>query len=122
MSRGLVDVYKRQVRGIGLFTLNEAQDVLSYQIDFDPWLGTLEIASHIHFDSSGVEFHDLPDGAHKVGSMAIEGPILLQALLDGILFVRVHSQAVRNGEVGGWIVAGTPAVAGTWGRLKASYR
>jgi len=110
------------VRGVGHFTLNEAQDQLSYDILFDPWITTTEIASHIHLDSSGVEFHDLPNGPHKVGSLVIDSPIILQALFDGILFVRVHSQAVRNGEVGGWIEAGTPAGAATWGRLKALYR
>lgn len=110
------------VRGVGHFTLNDAQDLLSYDILFDPWITTTEIASHIHLDSSGVEFHDLPNGPHKVGSLVIDSPIILQALFDGILFVRVHSQAVRNGEVGGWIEAGTPAGAASWGRLKALYR
>ena len=110
------------VRGVGRFTLNDAQDLLSYDILFDPWITTTEIASHIHLDSSGVEFHDLPNGPHKVGSLVIDSPIILQALFDGILFVRVHSQAVRNGEVGGWIEAGTPAGTASWGRLKALYR
>jgi len=110
------------VRGIGHFTLNEAQDLLSYDILFDPWITTTEIASHIHHDSTGIEIHDLEPGAHKVGAMVIDSPVILQALLEGILFVRVHSQAIRNGEVGGWIVLGTPAGAATWGRLKALYR
>ncbi len=110
------------VRGVGHLTLNETQDLLSYDITFDPWITTTEIAAHFHLDSTGVEIHDLEPGAHKAGFMVVTKGALLQTLLEGRLFVRVHSQSVRNGEVGGWVMLGTPATTATWGRLKALYR
>ncbi len=110
------------VRGIGHLTLNDTQDLLSYDLTFDPWITTVEIAAHFHLDSTGVEIHDLEPGAHKAGTMVIQNGLVLQTLLEGRLFVRVHSQSVRNGEVGGWVMLGTPAATATWGRLKALYR
>ena len=113
-------------RGIGHFTLNETQDVLTFDIVFDPWIDD-ELFAHIHVDSignGGAEeiLYDLDPGPHKWGTMAIKTETHRQALIGGHFFVVVHSISVRLGELVGWIRPGTPAQPATWGRVKATYR
>ena len=113
-------------RGTGQFTLSADQTLLSYTITFDPWVSG-EIFSHIHVDSAGNNgadaiLHDLPNGNPKVGVMKIDSALALEALLDGFLYVNVHTQVFRQGEIAGAILPGTPAAAASWGRLKAFYR
>ena len=113
-------------RGVGRFTLNEAQTALTYDITFDPWIDD-ELFAHIHVDSvgnGGTEqiLHDLPEGPHKFGLMDIETDTHRQALIGGHFFVVVHSISVRLGELVGWIQPGTPALPASWGRVKAHYR
>ena len=111
-------------RGIGRFTLDETQTQLAYDITFDLWV-TSELFSHIHVSAAGNNgadaiLEDLPNGNPKVGVMAVE-PAALIALLGGFLYVNVHTDTYRQGEIAGYLVPGTPAAAGTWGRLKALY-
>lgn len=113
-------------RGIGRFTLNAAQTELAFDITFDPWVSN-EIFSHIHVDSAGNNgadaiVFDLPNGNPKQGVMTIDEPLVLAALLGGHLYVNVHTTAFNQGEIAGPIVAGTPAAARSWGRLKSLYR
>lgn len=113
-------------RGIGRFTLNAAQTELTFDIAFDPWISN-ERFSHIHVDSAGNNgadaiVFDLPNGNPKQGVMPIEEPLVLQALLDGFLYVNVHTNAFPQGEIAGYLLPGTPAGAESWGRLKALYR
>jgi hypothetical protein len=112
-------------KGVGTFTLNDAQTELAFSITFSPWLNN-ESFSHIHIDSiaggsDGVIF-DLDNGPIKVGIMPIKNPLFLNALLTGHLYVNVHSATYPQGAVAGYIQLGTPARAATWGRLKALFR
>lgn len=112
--------------GIGHFTLNAEQTELTYEITFDSWV-TNEIFSHIHVAPEGNNGqdaigHDLPNGNPKKGVWVFEDPFYLAALLDGFLYVNVHTLAYRQGEIAGFIVPGTPAEPATWGRIKALFR
>lgn len=112
-------------RGVGTFTLNDAQTDLAFSITFSPWVNN-ESFSHIHIDSiaggsDGVIF-DLDNGPTKVGSMPIKNPLFLNALLTGHLYVNVHTASYPQGEIAGFIQLGTSARAATWGRLKALFR
>ena len=113
-------------QGVGLFTLNAAHTELTYTITFDPWVDD-EIFSHIHIDAAAnggqdAILFDLPNGNPKVGFVKIDQPLVLEALFDGFLYVNVHTQQYRQGEIAGYLRPGTPAVAASWGRIKALFR
>lgn len=115
-----------RARGVGRFVLDDAQATLAYDIEFSPFVHE-EIVSHIHRDATdgapAEPVHDLEPGPHKVGVMKLT-PDLAKALLEGHLYVNVHSPTQVNGEIAGYIVPGTPtaAAASTWGRIKALFR
>ena len=113
-------------RGIGRFTLNEAHTQLAYEITFDPWVNN-EVFSHIHVDSAANNgqdeiVFDFDNGNPKVGVYSPQPGIELDALLSGHLYVNVHTTTFQRGEIAGYILPGTPAMARSWGRLKALYR
>jgi hypothetical protein len=113
-------------RGIGHFTLNAEQTELAYSIEFESWVSN-EIFSHIHVDAAGnngqdAMLHDLPNGNPKKGVFVLEEPFMLTALLNGFLYVNVHTLTYRQGEIAGYLLPGTPAARATWGRIKASFR
>ena len=110
--------------GIGHFTLNATETELAYEITFDNWV-TNEVFSHLHIAYGGNQeaiVHDLPNGNPKKGIFVFEDPEHRKALLEGRMYVNVHTQTYLPGEIAGYIVPGTPAVPESWGRLKALYR
>jgi hypothetical protein len=109
--------------GTGTFILNADHTELSYHIEYTG-LSSPEIAAHFHVggprENGGAVFA-LPVGTPKDGVWAIP-PEQVANLLDGRLYVNIHSELYVAGEIRGNIM---PDEVGneetTWGALKALY-
>lgn len=109
--------------GTATLVLNAAQTELSFHIEFSG-LGSSEIASHIHVggprENGGVAFA-LPLGSPKDGVWNIS-PEHVTNLLDGRLYINIHTEVYVTGEIRGNIVLDPVATEPTtWGRFKSKY-
>lgn len=94
-------------RGFGVFSIDLANNVLSYHIEYEG-LSSAELAAHIHGpanigENDSVPPHALPPGPVKVGSWnypdAFEDEIL-----EGRAYVLIHSTMFPGGEIRGQII------------------
>jgi hypothetical protein len=99
---------KTNAGGLGVFVLSDDQTQLTMVIggfDFD---GAI-VASHIHnadcgqfgFVSFGISGSDFQNPVHRVWSIP---PAMVQALLDGRLYVNIHTEEHPGGEIRGQIL------------------
>ena len=113
--------------GIGSFTLDTETGEVSYLVSFeeDELLGN-ETFAHVHGPAEpcapGKIVYDLPLGAVKEGTARLDAPAM-QAMLDGLHYINIHSTEVGPGEIRGQIVRGnvhSPLPATTpWGTVIA---
>lgn len=110
--------------GTGTFTLSADQTELAYHIEFSG-LSSPEIAAHFHVGGpreNGAAAFALPPGSPKDGVWAIP-PEHVANLLDGRLYVNIHSELYVAGEIRGNLVEDeVPADALSWGAVKSRYR
>ena len=109
--------------GTGAFTLNDAETQLSINVSFSG-LTSPQTAAHIHGPAApgvnaGVRF-GFPLGSPVITVWAIPAADVT-SLKNGLLYVNVHSQTYPGGEIRGQIVASTPTLPRSWGKLKAIY-
>jgi hypothetical protein len=96
--------YYNPPTGSGTFFLN-AGGTMHYNITFSG-LPAAETAAHIHVGPPGVDDPDnqpLPLGNPKIGSVAWN-PMYTGDLLNGNIYVNIHSQAFPAGEIRGQLV------------------
>ncbi|MEE9271374.1 MAG: CHRD domain-containing protein [Candidatus Krumholzibacteria bacterium] len=97
--------------GTGLFSLNHTQTELTYNISFTGLLAA-ESAAHLHSDAEGGGVvHPLVLGTPKVGvwrntDASPLTPQRVQDLLNGQLYVNVHSTLHPAGEIRGQVLSG----------------
>jgi Cu/Zn superoxide dismutase len=97
--------------GTATFVLNDAGTELTYNIQFSGLTGS-EVAAHIHSDAEGgAVVKDLGTGSPKIGKWtSTDTPALTPArvtdLLNGQLYVNIHSTVYPGGEIRGQILQG----------------
>ncbi len=108
--------------GMATMVLNDTQDQLSFDILISG-LSTPEFASHFHNAPPGerglVQF-TLPNGVHKVGTWDIP-PDMVTELFNGRLYINVHTERYREGEIRGDVTEPVPVRPSTWGSIKSLY-
>ncbi len=91
--------------GTGLFAIDRAADVLSYDIRF-AGLSSAETAAHIHgFAPPGTPagvLHPLPAGSPKLGTWSYAAA-QESGILDGMTYVNIHTVNFGGGEIRGQI-------------------
>lgn len=107
--------------GTGTFTLDTDTGLLEWVIVFSG-LTSIEWAAHIHGPISpgcgamgmGNAFVSLPTGSPKIGSTTLTAQ-QQQDLLDGLLYVNIHTDAFDQGEIAGEIEGPPVPAVSTWG-------
>jgi hypothetical protein len=111
--------------GSATLVLNDEQTELSYRIEYNG-ITSPETASHIHRggprENGGIAY-ELPFGSLKIGVWTNIPPEDLTRLLDGKLYINIHTVNYFQGEIRGNIVEESVATEpATWGAIKALYR
>jgi hypothetical protein len=108
--------------GTGVVTFDTVSKLLSWTVTHNV---ANQTAAHFHQGAVGVPgpvVINIGVGGIQVGSSVLT-PVLEAALLGGILYVNIHSQAHPGGEIRGQVLeVPTPALANSWGRIKSLYR
>ncbi len=115
--------------GTGTFSasLNEVTLVMTFQIDYENLLGTTT-AAHIHRGTAGVNGPVVYPLATSPFPSGFQGQITLNPadltdLMNGGLYVNVHTVQFPAGEIRGQItLLRTTVESGTWGAIKDLYR
>lgn len=121
-----------EASGAGIAVLSESADTLTISFQFAGLTGDYA-ASHVHGPGTSAQSAGLrltlsptlhPGARSGVCDVSwVLQPIERTWLMDGLLYVNVHSQFALNGEIRGQILADvTPVRRTTFGRLRQLYR